>query len=1681
MKKCTNIDQIHDSAGEIRENGSHILEQVILESHVFNETAWVPKSNEIILGNDMEFTEFNNVLKEDQNQRADDNRICIDTETANDNTNQDYCVSEDRLSKVLNILNLNEKYPGSFTCSDMYRITKSSLFDEQPNCHNDLAHYFLQKIAKYNYTAREFNLTEGFEHKSSSAQKGQKSKFRQMMEESVEENLMKVSPMDVIIAVFLCCDDICKQDLVSHMWSCRLAVPLIIQEKVLPSQPSCYLWPLRSLVMRWETEVKEGHCVREGRLVKEAVTSIAFIRFGKVSVSKSAIINSVISGSEKTHSIFMNRDSPGSTKYRYLVDGMIDIGWYFPTPKTEVKLHGCFQDAVMFLNLHGDAYEFQSQLELLSKLANTITVMCTVTDFDRCRNILKSYVDRGNTFLIMFTDQEINTEDEAVIDDVLDYLKANYNQIQFVEVLDTNKAELLKETRSKLSQLSKGKFMHLEDILSLNVRVSIDEKTSDHLESKDAALIVSNMVRKTPYKERKNIHIPLQGDPWIAWAKADKDRLRTTNKRRNEDVDSYMADRAKIMKTCRSQQMEMLTKGANNALLQLFLKSISTDNDRKRKLFLRWLKYELDDLSREELRPVYKRYQQIIKNLATVEEQVKVAQKVELEKLDKEVTLLSFGLEHILREMGQTYEALISTRSSIPLFKYNLPDLAAKIHLDGYPFELLDGHVNSVPLCWVKDVLNAVDHALKQKLNVKDVRTKVISALGIQSSGKSTMLNALFGCQYAVSAGRCTRGAYCQFIEVDEHCRELLGSDLVLAIDTEGLRAPELSAGDQMVKHDNELSTFVIGLADTTILNLMGENTTYLDELLPISVHAFLRMEMATNFKPKCVIIHQNVNREDDEKLINQGRILEEKLNKMTQLASSVERAETKSFNDIIDFEVGRDVFYVSALLEGIQPMAPISTRYSEELNAFKQALLKKDDKVQTSLASFVSHLNNLWSNIKKDDFVYQFRNTIETEARRKLDDFWCHANCSFRQPINKMVETGYVKLQNCTDINQLNGLVKLLDSDLKGAINKEYQNQKCTFNKFLDESDTLMKETMMRWSTDMDKRFDDLRNDLVKETSAKLQEFDQDKKRKFSLKQGMQGYERKLKAEIEELFSAVKSTEHTPVSEHDISSLFEKHWKDWTTEIIRENPRHEARIDIKSDAFEAIVRSFSNGREYLTTYVKKKNIDRYDRCDFDVNEIVSITSRVTSFFGLSNYKECIKNLEKDLFDLVDAKLETRRQVVRPYTSGDIDELVVLVKETLESKRKTTKTKIKHDVYFEVLVCGYAIKRLRKFHEEYESQNNLENVLESLKKHYFGMFKSLFNETERLNLIANNCNEILKMGILEKMTRTFTGKIVIGMDNDSFIRKEKSWTMLALLIDTARTGSFDDFTTLIQRPEKSLSCYISKLVENYFNQDVNPLHCIFKSTLDDIRQEISLILEKTFSCEKKSFETWLKTLQKNAEEVIVLENIDRLKDLGKNKDIDFKLLHEKLKNGLKRTVSVIASDMQSYLSENRNFFKTKVVEQIKETIIGCTESCPFCGAVCMVAYADHKSEHYTTLHRPQGCKRWHYLGTKVLVTITCPMSVASKNLQFRYMQNYEKMFCLYKDYKTIYPEWYISADETGEETSLWNWFFAEHAKKIAGDDLVIPEIPQAWKELDKETEIDKLNNMMQINWKTKKK
>uniref|UniRef100_A0A669C735 Uncharacterized protein n=1 Tax=Oreochromis niloticus TaxID=8128 RepID=A0A669C735_ORENI len=124
-------------------------------------------------------------------------------------------------------------------------------------------------------------------------------------------------------------------------------------------------------------------------------------------------------------------------------------------------------------------------------------------------------------------------------------------------------------------------------------------------------------------------------------------------------------------------------------------------------------------------------------------------------ELDQALLESSLGIEHYMREMGLIYEFSLHSQKTVD-------------EIDALP------NASNIPERWVADVLMELHRKVGEKS-----RLLVVSVLGVQSTGKSTLLNTMFGVQFPVSSGRCTRGAYMVFLKVGEDLKTELKYDFI--------------------------------------------------------------------------------------------------------------------------------------------------------------------------------------------------------------------------------------------------------------------------------------------------------------------------------------------------------------------------------------------------------------------------------------------------------------------------------------------------------------------------------------------------------------------------------------------------------------------------------------------------------------------------------------------------------------------------------------------------------------------------------------------------------------------------------------------------------------------------------------------------------------------------------------
>ncbi|XP_010127227.1 PREDICTED: interferon-induced very large GTPase 1-like, partial [Chlamydotis macqueenii] len=792
-------------------------------------------------------------------------------------------ISNQAFLHLLQRLGLEGHYPRKMGTEDFHIIYKTSLQDSQPSKDNELPFYFLQKLLTVDYRVRYLTCKDESNLGLAPLPKTTEQKhealdsfddfFKDLEEEAPESAAgeSRVHPMDVQLAIFHCADDFMRQYISTKLAFCQFALPLLVPNPC-TSQIEFPLWSLSQIKKSWKGAGKSGEQARincyKNKLIYQAETPIvSFIRIGSSpSSSKSQILNALLS--KQKHDTFFHRHCKGSTKDCLLMKGVVEISWYCPRGSDDDSFDCC----VAFCNLRGDARDHEEQLRFLQEISAVNVALVSESDQGdkKGMKILRDLWQSQRPLVCLLTEKE-------------NVAAGRSSQNVRIGIKNRNEAELMGELTKTIRDLLKGSSV----LFSLDACLDkarkhgflVDEDTDACVTAKEKAKALVELLKKEKLSEIKSQLLPLQGKLWYMWCKKDKELTRLQEKR-NKSIEHHRSQIESEKSAIRRKQLEKAFP--LNQLMKSVLRFLQSQPADTKKYFLQWMKVFMDDLSSDCLDELKREYHQLWSQILAIKKsnEKKDLKPLLLNKLDalsNEINDSSIGLEHILREAGQIYEALESMNSKDKCF-VELPEIAADLMVSGYPIELMDGDASYVPLRWV----SAIFDRLTEKLG--DKRVFVLSVLGIQSTGKSTLLNAMFGLQFNVSAGRCTRGAFMQLIKVEEKLQRDLGFDYMLVVDTEGLRAIEM-ANKQSLNHDNELATFVIGIGNMTLINIFGENPSEMQDVLQIAVQAFLRMKQV-NLSPGCLFVHQNVGEITAKEQNMEGqRRLQEKLDEMTVTA----------------------------------------------------------------------------------------------------------------------------------------------------------------------------------------------------------------------------------------------------------------------------------------------------------------------------------------------------------------------------------------------------------------------------------------------------------------------------------------------------------------------------------------------------------------------------------------------------------------------------------------------------------------------------------------------------------------------------------------------------------------------------------------------------------------------------
>ncbi|XP_049331735.1 interferon-induced very large GTPase 1-like [Astyanax mexicanus] len=1540
-----------------------------------------------------------------------------------------------------------------------------SLQYKEANKEKDLVHTFMQRLLTTDYKARHLSV-KSEPRITKSQQAAGKAGFDALFEkkdqhaEQKQRTQSQSHPMDVQMAVFLCADPFLQQTMVTKLSQCQYAVPLLVANPF-TGQIEFPLWTMRQISKSWKTMDTSGEFTSKTLPMHKAQTPmVAFFRIGSISSSKSQLMNRLIN---EKHDTFFHRDCPGSSRERLLMDGVVEIAWYLPSGKSTDH----FSDCVAFCNLHGDSSINETQRKILTEMSSVNVALLPQLDRNDNNMVIVKELWKSSTPLIVI----LTDEDDKGEDDVCEIGERKYR----VSLKGRNQSDVSVALREVIKNcLSERPVTFTMENIAEHSEMKVDEDNEDCQRGKEAAQEIMRFLKRKDPSTVKEKLLPCQGKLWHDWSQKNKDLRRL----KSETVELEKSKKEEELREIRKKQRACVFSD----IMVSFVGSLRSLSDSEKQYFLKWTTILLDDFTSDTLSALLQKYDQkwnevldlkkkhdnLEKNnheLAMLSlskehdnsDKLKTEQS-NLEKISNKLNAATFGLEHIVREMGQIFEASASARKYEIMkdgtFSY-IPNLAAELMISGHPMELMDGDAAHVPLVWVSAVLDKVIRKLG------DQRVFVLSVLGIQSSGKSTMLNAMFGLQFAVSAGRCTRGAFMQLVKVSDEMKGELKFDYILVVDTEGLRALEL-AGKDTLHHDNELATFVAGLGNMTLINIFGENPSEMQDILQIVVQAFMRMKKL-RLNPSCVFVHQNVTDvAAGEKMMEGRRRLQEKLDEMTKLAAKDEVYDAECFSDIIAFNVQKDVKYFSQLWEGSPPMAPPNPCYSENVQELKRDIFSRASKTNCmKLSQFQQRVKDLWEALLNENFVFSFRNTLEISVYRKLEEEYEKWTWSLRSAMLSIED----KMLNRISSGKVEAVEK---QELMREMSETLQKVQISFKKYFEEDSE--KETLIQWKSRFEKQIQHLHDDLVDEAKRKLDDNIKQKSIRKNLDEQLKNHENTLFEKSKEL--ALKLKERS--KNRDPKAKFDLVWGKWVTELTKDVPEIKD-INISNDVINILGEGFS---EYGRVFDQKKRAEYINiHIAADYYSYVSMKSKKVGPVSLwekslkPEDQTSIRELISKVIQQTTEKVESFPVSVQGYSSGYIQQIARDVKQLVqEFKPRHDSFEFKKEFFVDLslYVCEQAGKRFVELHRKYREANDPLLYFEKKKAEYFKVFMNYYQGATSAAVLGDRICVKLKETILQcvyNMTAKFICDQMRGKPPFNGNRGDLEKHILKTLAEQEgdKEEKFNNFLTYMNQPKIHFENFIRDSVRQYMAAENPQAASVIKEHIDH-KLRIIISAAEAAKDEVKSIKgdvnKWLEIFSNSLVDELGDTRVHLSDDVTKDVT-DYDVLIDVIKKELLVVVEELKVNICKLSDLREEMFREKPEEiLIKHFCRCCWKQCPFCGAICTNSQENHTEKHQAEFHRSGGMKGRNFKDTTEFSINFCTTKVATDELGF--FAGIPEKWYPYKEFWTAggeYAEWSISPDFSS--LAYWKWFVCEFKEYLEKHHKLYfrgkGEIPSEWK------------------------
>ncbi|KAF3692771.1 Interferon-induced very large GTPase 1 [Channa argus] len=1509
------------------------------------------------------------------------------------------------------------------------------------------------------------------------------------------------NPLDLVAAAFMSSNTFLQQEMTVRMVQCQFAVPLVLPNIDLEEPSHFLLWPLRGVVSQWRSHLPDK-MFQEGDLASTYMPVVSCVKLGHCGVSKSQVLNQMISGVKTCSETFVHRGMDGGQLPRRLSNGLIEIGWYRPTGETTKDI---FPVPVVIANLRGDAGTHEKNLSLLCQASSVVVVFCgNLTEKEKqlltsCKEIASKLI------LIDFSDSE--NEENRIAGLV------NPNLEEYIGLPEVSVLQGRALTENKLAKMLQVNLKHLlPDKLKLvsleaaaNLAVGLGYNVDEGAVCKNVMATVEELLKgldegSAQFREKQ---LPLQGLWWRKLAELEKKESK--QKKYGTEIDPQLQKEKKdILAELSSYKM--------TPVMKIFIDALFTTDKVERSYFLTWMKLrlqqkqtglfinqqverekslpehyqELDPINEEQLSDPGTEYQDC--HLDSEENGALSHQEKQQDEPEQPPSMSGFqkcpdpsfeyqvascsqpfqrdpswlGLEHFLREMGLIFEIKHLTASSGSLNVVRLPSLAADLLLHGIPLEIMDGDAINIPFRWVGDVFAE----LKRRLPQQQCRTRVLTNLGVYHARNAEVLSALFGVKFPEGRTRSTKGLYVIVLCLPENLKKEMECDFLLLMDVEGLCLvpPENTTTTQL--RDNEMATVATGLSDVLLQNISSHESSEFETDFTVIVNALLCIKERGPI-PVCQFMVQD---EGIKSLLQASQLRH--VSEMLQTETK-DRGTTKADNHYA--QPTSSITCVKGPWSNMSPSEPGDYQYSKAVlkllrnmfDAVKKCAAKSK---ASSLPEVLARLSSVWDAVKADSFSTGLQNTdlalafslLCTEHSQWRDSFLKHMENWLMEARQKIFATKAKALDDAVEKDFLN--------ELKDEAREEVKTEADKLRSRVDSC--LMADDLLKMNTEIFKpilmrNVNDLQERTTEEIIQRLETLNESHYSFTQRKKFETLLEKEQEPKLRELVENSKSTE-VLLEDKDLEEAFEGLWSKTLSNFdFRPSETDDITTRVKD-----ILRANLISRGLQKHMKKVEDIGQNSTSSFQVSyDHFGYRTRLKYMFEDNNRVQRLEaqQVACKIIEEYNQFVADKNSLPADFSDSYITEMLENVEKAM--KEQTMEIRSAFEVDLKVYLCSTACQDFKKLHDRYAKDAELLRYITANKSAYLGDFIYQFRKRDQCQNVAQAFTSmVIKPAVLDYIHRP------VGMQiAEEILAKEQKYHSprvfhYSLLEELIKEDSFESFQEYLHSYE---SFGLRKIRERVVTHlpELTTLKKRRLQRLGEIVGKVAAAVSQTsegtngkLSDTKPQLERVCLTLERDGGVDVNRAALDGpLFSITTEWDLFVKCLMELLASMRLELAQEFSQEVD--ITQLYQCLPTEPQHCIFKQMGACDKQCPLCGAPCDVEEIRHEV-HRALLHRPRDILPY---GSSSLFSTSFPESMNQVDLGQNKNTLDIDMPC--RDLHTHSHDWIISFKDPNSQTLCvyWRYVLARFNKKFAMQYEKEPaEIPEEWRKISQEEALDSL-------------